>query len=108
MTEQELIKQLIAKKNEYEKEDQGIFDSWIEQLENAQITKELGEHFAVKELLKSFKAEIEAINEKLLNDLTLDTFTRLHLIDRRELFNKFVGIFNLADLTNQIKKELNI
>jgi hypothetical protein len=106
MKEEELIKDLLAKRETLVQEDQEEVDRWIEQLEKAQFTKELSEHFAVKEFIQGLKEEIEVINRQLIENPMLETFTRLHLMDKRDLYTKFIKIFDVDSLKQEIIKQI--
>lgn len=106
MREEELIKDLLAKRETLVQEDQEEVDRWIEKLEKAQFTKELSEHFVVKEFLKDLQDEVDSINTQLKENQLLETFARLHLFDKKELYKKFIQIFNVESFKQEILKQI--
>lgn len=106
MNDDQLIKSLLLKRINLEKEDQEIVDKWIEQLEKSKFTKELSEHFVVREMIKEMKEEIDTIDNALKTKYDLDTFTRIHLLDKKNLFIRFISIFDLNTLKKEIEKQI--
>jgi len=106
LLEEDLIKQLLIKRASLVKEDQEQVDRWIEQLEKVHFTKELSEHFIVRQFLKEMNEEIEMIESTLMTKYDIDTLTRLHLLDKKDLFKRFISIFNIEPLKNEILKQI--
>jgi len=106
MTEDDLIKDLLLKRVVLEKEDQLEVDRWIEQLEKAKFTKELAGHFVVKQFLGELQEEVEVIESALMTKYDLDTLARLHLLDKKDLFKRFITIFNTESLQKEIQKQI--
>lgn len=106
MREEDLIKDLLAKRATLVEEDQEEVDRWIEQLEKAQFTKELSEHFAVKAFIEGLKDEVNSINTQLVENMMMETFHRLHLMDKKELYLKFIKIFDVESLKHEIIKQI--
>jgi hypothetical protein len=95
-----LIDKIIALKNRFVAgkgidEDIVTIDGWMEEAKRLMLLKSLKDHDGVKYVLEIFEGEIRKINEALLksDSKTLSDSERDRLLDKRDLAQKYVGLF---------------
>ena len=85
-------------------QDEATVNSWLIEAKRLMLLKSLFEHDGVKYVYEIFNSEIEKINEALLksDSKSLSDKERDRLIDKRDLAQKYVGLF--TNLDEQIEK----
>ena len=104
MQEIQLLKDLAELKSKYtEGSSQNTIDGWMKRAKEALIIENLKEHKGIQIIIENCTAEIEMINDMLLNQVELPD--RELLMYKRELSKQFLSMFTEA--TNTIKSITN-
>lgn len=89
-------------------QDVAVIDAWISEAKRLFIINSLKDHDGIKYVLMVFEKEIGSINEVLLNNRSLDCDTRLRLLDKRDLCQKYLDVFNgVNERLEQIEDKVN-
>ncbi len=90
-------------------EDLNIVFGWKDMFSDAVIVEDLSEHDGIKIVLREMKKEIGEINELLVSadsDMLPDR-KRDRMIDRKDLYEKFIKVFEDSKYRiNKIKEEV--
>ncbi len=94
-------------------QDFPVIESWIEQAKRLLLLDDLSNHDAVKYITEAFQAEIETINQRLLqsDSTNLPDSERDRLLDKRDLANTYLNLFvpvksEIAKLEESVDNEL--
>lgn len=81
-------------------QDVRTIDGWLEEAKRLMLLKSLKEHDGVKYVLEIFEGEISKINEVLNKSYSKDLkdIERDRLLDKRNLAEKYVGLFKDIDV----------
>lgn len=84
-----------------------VIDSWMERAKQLFILKSLKDHDGIKYVLEIFETEVNRINDQLIkaDSKTLPDGQRDRLMDRRDLAQKYLNLFNPIDSELQALEE---
>jgi hypothetical protein len=89
-----------------------VIDAWIAKAKELLILKSLKDHDGIKYVLNIFSQEIAKINSTLLDNRELKEQDRLRLMDKRELCQKYLDLFDpiethLEELEEKINENMS-
>ena len=104
----DILKKITEAKGKFlDPSDQSKIGSWEAQAKRHLMTVSLKGHKGIELILKNYKADIADMNNVLLNDRELKDTERVRLLDRREMYEKFIRIFDDAETgLEKIEKEV--
>ena len=104
----DLLKKITEAKAKFlQTEDQNVISSWEAEAKRHLMTVSLKGHKGIELILENYKKDIADMNEVLLTDRALTESDRVRLLDRREMYEKFIRIFDDAEKgLEKIEKEV--
>lgn len=100
---QELKKKFVTARQDFQDE----ISSWEKDFKLASAKANLGENKIIKMLLQGLKDDIDSMNKVLLFDESVTDSERQRIFDRRALYQKIVGFFEIPKSTvERIKKQI--
>lgn len=81
-------------------------DRWRRQVEEAEALRAVSESFIIQDRIKSYKADIDKIEQDLVNKRELTENERWNLMDRRALYKAFIRSFDANGLLEGIAREV--
>lgn len=88
--------------------DKQVIEGWEAEAKRHLMTQSLRGNKGVEMILENYQKDIASMNDILLNDRTLTDLQRISLLDRREMYEKFIRIFNDAEAgIKKLEKEVN-
>lgn len=98
--------------NKAEAQDIVVIEGWYEKAKRLLLVKSLLDHDGIKYVKDIFEGEVKMINSSLLesDSSKLPDYNRDRLLDRRDLAQKYLDLFNGVDeeldsLEEQVDKE---
>ncbi len=101
---QELRQIIENKRAEYSDEDQPQFQKLVADLQKADAMDALAQHWAMKEFLELLKGRIAGLNQVLSEKRKIDELERENMLDRKELYQEFINLFDLQKQKNTIEE----
>ena len=107
-----LASELLSKlrsldRSEYEAEALTQIDNWINQIEEIGSLDALSSHFLVKQWMEEDKAEIQNIEDILINKRDLEKHERNLLLDKKTMYTKNVHRFDSSVQLDELAKTID-
>lgn len=105
----ETLKKISEAKAKFlDPQDQAVVSGWEAEAKRHLMTVSLKGHKGIEMILTNYKADIASMNDVLLNSRDLNESDRNRLLDKREMYEKFIRIFNDAETgLEKIEKEVD-
>ena len=103
---QALIHRLRKVMDEYEAPEQKLFSEWITQLDELDALRALSEHFIIKDKIKGFNDQVEALNQSLLNTPDLEKEQRNVLLARRNFYLDEIRSYDAESRIDEIAQTI--
>lgn len=81
-------------------------DHWIQRIQETEIQKAIVENRFIRDRLEEYQKEIKEIEEILLEKRSLPELERLNLLDKKDLYKKFIQSFDPHIVLEAIAEEL--
>lgn len=106
LEEDRLIEKLSTVKKEYEAQDREMIDGWIRILQRSGAMREITSNPDVIEAITAWKDEMQTLETTLLVNESLDSFSRLIVMDRRDRIQKLLTLFTTEESVKEIKEQI--
>lgn len=90
-------------------DDIAEIESWEKSLQKIRLMEDLKKHAGIQMILQDWTSEIVKINYRLNSEKsdTLPDKERDKLLDKREMFNKFISYFSTTNQLESLEKEVD-
>lgn len=94
-------------RGEYAEEALAQVDAWIKRIEEMDSLDALSTHFLVKQWMEEDKAEIQNIEDILINKRDLEKHERNLLLDKKTMYTKNVHRFDSSVQLDELAKTID-